>query len=278
MRRNFAQVLKEANINLKEEYKKLYNMLYSRSIQVSDRKLISIHDELGDAFPSFYFRGTCLTIEEFDKKHGFEFTEDPDDFSVDSLVSICEYICNMLFAYQNYSGNGFFPQAINVQFCLSQIMAVIESIGYMQAAENGLVIFVEKSPAAVSVAELIPDGLSYKVISYNHYSMRGNLDAKKNTLLMFADMLEPRRSELTQIDVGFTSDLFYAFNSFNIRHNNVDPAGTKYKKPVGDLTKEQLEQWYDEVYQMCLLAFLRLEHVPRKQEFDTLKDKIENKR
>lgn len=76
----------------------------------------------------------------------------------------------------------------------------------------------------------------------------------------------------------FASDLFYTFNNFNIRHNNVDPAGPKYKKPVGDLTKEQLESWYDEVYQMCLLAFMRLEHVPRKQEFDMLKDKIENKK
>ena len=95
---------------------------------------------------------------------------------------------------------------------------------------------------------------------------------------MFADLLEPKRDELETVDKKFASDLFYTFNNFNIRHNNVDPAGPKYKKPVGDLTKEQLESWYDEVYQMCLLAFMRLEHVPRKQEFDMLKDKIENKK
>lgn len=278
MRRNFAQILNDANIDLKEEYQKLYDMLYSRSIQVSGQKLISIHDELGDAFVTFYFRGTCVSIDEFDKKHGFEFVREPANFSVDSVVSICEYIYNMLTAYQGSSGRGFFQQAINVQFCLSQIMAVIDAIGYMFAAENGIVIFVEKSPAATSVAELMPEGLSYKVISYNHYSMKGNLDAKKNTLLLFADMLEPRRPELAQLDSGFASDLFYAFNNFNIRHNNVDPNGTKYKKPVGDLTKEQLEQWYDEVYQMCLLAFLRLDHIERKKNFDVLKNSIENKK
>lgn len=278
MRRNFAQILKEANIDLKEEYNKLYDMLYSRSIQVSGQKQISIHDELGDAFPAFYFRGTCLSIDEFDMKYGFKFTREPADFSADSVVSICEYLYNMLTAYQSSSGIGFFQQAINVQFCLSQIMAVIEAIGYMYATESGYAIFVEKSPAAISVAELMPEGLSYKVISYNHYSMKGNLDAKKNTLKMFADMLEPRRPELTQIDSGFASDLFYAFNNFNIRHNNVDPTGTKYKKPIGDLTNKQLEQWYDEIYQMCLLAFLRLEHVDRKKNFDVLKNSIENKK
>lgn len=219
-----------------------------------------------------------MTIEEFDRKHGINFVEDPEDFSIDSLVSICEYIYNMLVAYQSNSTGGFLPQAINVQFCLSQILTVIEAIGYMYVFEDGIAIFVEKSPAAISVAELMPEGLSYKVISYNHYSMKGNLDSKKNTLKMFADMLEPRRPELTQIDSGFASDLFYAFNNFNIRHNNVDPTGTKYKKPIGDLTNEQLEQWYDEVYQMCLLAFLRLEHVDRKKNFDVLKNSIENKK
>lgn len=89
-------------------------------------------------------------------------------------------------------------------------------------------------------------------------------------------MLEPRRPELTQIDSGFASDLFYAFNNFNIRHNNVDPSGKNYKKPVADLTNDQLEQWYDEVYQMSLLAFLRLEHIDRKKSFDVLKNSIEN--
>ena len=274
MRKNFAQILKETNIDLKEEYQKLYDMLYPRSISISAQKQISIHDELGEYFPYFYFRGTCLTIDEFDKKHGFEFVREPDNFNVDSVVSISEYIYNMLKAYDISNSLGI----INVQFYHSQIMTVIETIGYMSAYEDGFTIFVEKSPAAISVAELMSEGMSYKVISYNHHSMKGNLDAKKNTLLKFADMLEPRRPELKQIDSGFESDLFYAFNNFNIRHNNVDPTGKKYKKPIGDLTEDQLEQWYDEVYQMSLLAFLRLEHADRKKNFDVLKDSIENKK
>ena len=152
--------------------------------------------------------------------------------------------------------------------------------GYIQCSEDGFTIFVPKDNAAIAVSEseLIPEALSYKIIAYNHHSMKGNLESKRQTLLMFADLLEPKRDELETVDKKFASDLFYTFNNFNIRHNNVDPAGPKYKKPVGDLTKEQLESWYDEVYQMCLLAFMRLEHVPRKQEFDMLKDKIENKK
>lgn len=71
--------------------------------------------------------------------------------------------------------------------------------------------------------------------------------------------------------------MFYAFNNFHIRHNNADPQSPKFKKPIGDLAKEQLEFWYDEVYQMCLLAILRLEHADRKKTFEALKSEIENK-
>lgn len=122
----------------------------------------------------------------------------------------------------------------------------------MQAKQNDLTIFVEKDPAAIAVAEgeFIPESLSYRLISYNHYSMKGNLAEKKTTLLDLANLLEPQRTILERIDKTFSSDLFYTFNNFHIRHNNIDQLGTKYKKPVGDLSDEQLEYWYDEV--ICL--------------------------
>lgn len=275
MRRNFAQILKEASIDIREEYAKLYGMMYGRSIQISDRKRISAHDEIGDAFCNFYFRGTCLSLEEFDSKHGFVFVENPADFSIDTLVSLCEYIYNMMVAYQCSGGYRYMPKPLNAQFYLQQVDVVIEAIGYMRTQQNNFTIFVEKSPAAISVAETLPQDISYKVISYNHYSMNGNLQAKRETLLLFANLLEPKRKELEAPDKTFASDLFFAFNNFNIRHNNSSPADSaKYKKAIAEMSADELEKWYDEVYQMCLLAFMQLEHSPRKKALDELKAKI----
>lgn len=285
MRRNFAQILKDAKIDVKVEYQKLYGMLYDRSIQVSNTSWISAYDEFSTYFIAFHFRGTCLSLDEFNDLHGFHFEKDPTNFNIDHLISLCEYIENLLVAYQcvplSYPyGYGNMPtKLINVQFYLQQISQVIEKIGYMQAEQNGLTIFVEKDPAAIAVAEseFIPESLSYRLISYNHYSMKGNLAEKKATLLDLANLLEPQRINLERIDKTFARDLFYAFNNFHIRHNNADPQSPKFKKPIGDLAKEQLEFWYDEVYQMCLLAILRLEHADRKKTFEALKSEIENK-
>lgn len=284
MRRNFAQILKDAKVDIKMEYQKLYGMLYDRSIQISNMNRISAYDELSERFIDFYFRGTCLSIEEFNNTHGFHFEKDPDDFNIDHLISLCEYMYNMLMAYQGVQGStgyGYMsaiPAPINVQFYVMQINQVIERIGYMYACEDGITIFVEKCPAAIAVAEseLIPENLSYKLISYSHYAKKGNLDDKKDTLLQLASILEGKRMNLKQVDKVLESNLFYIFNNLNIRHNNIDPEDQgKYRTYVAQMSIEDLEKWYDETYQMCLLAFLQLENIDRKVEFDQLKRAIE---
>lgn len=232
MRRNFAQILQNANIDIKLEYQKLYGLLYDRSIQISTTNRISVYDELSERFISFPFRGTCLSIEEFNDQHEIQFEREPDDFTIDNLICLCEYMYNLLMAYQMAQGSlgyGLSPIAatpINIQFLLMQINQVVEQIGYMHASENGVTIFVEKSPAAIAVAEseLIPDNLSYKLISYNHYAMKGNLEGKKTVLLQLASVLEAKRQELHNANRTLENDLFYIFNNLNIRHNNIDPA------------------------------------------------------
>jgi len=284
MRRNFAQILKDAKIDIKTEYQKLYGMLYDRTIQVSNSNRISAYDELSERFIGFYFRGTCLSIDEFNDLHDFHFEKDPADFSIDNLISLCEYISNMLMGYQatqvSFGWNmAAAPVLINVQFYLQQISQIIEKIGYMQAAEDNFAIYVEKSPAAIAVAEseLIPENLSYKLISYNHYRMKGNLEEKKAVLLQLASIIEAKRKELNQADKVLETNLFYAFNNLNIRHNNVNPElKGKYNAYVAQMPNDELEKWYDETYQMCLLAFLQIENLGRKAKFDKLKAEIEN--
>ena len=284
MRRTFAQILQEAKIDPKQEYKKLYGMLFDRTIVVSNSNRVSAYDELSECFLSFPFRGTSLSLEEFNELNDFHFEKEPTNFKIDELILLCEYMENLLIAYQGiqlsfpYGYGNMRPQLINVQFYLQQIGQVIERIGYMQATQNGFTIFVEKSPAAIAVAEsdLVPKELSYRIISYNHYSMKGQLEAKKSALVQLASLLEPKRGSLKKADKTLESDLFYLFNNLNIRHNNVDPADSaKYKPFIVQMKQEELEHWYDETYQMCLLAFLQLEQTERKIEFDRLKTAIE---
>ena len=80
MRKSFAQGLREGNVDIRQEYRKLYSILHQEAF---NHRTKSLYEVFGENFAHFYFRGTCLSIEEFDQKYGFNFEADPDDFDID---------------------------------------------------------------------------------------------------------------------------------------------------------------------------------------------------
>ena len=273
MRKNFAEVLKNGKVDIRREYSRLYNLLYATfddgSIEGS-----SLYKHINDQFSKIWFRGTAITLEEFDEEHGFSFERQPKDFNIDYLISFCEYLYNLILGYM---GTLYNPNQNDLLFVLKQIDTVIAAIGYMPATRDNFTIFVEQSQSAIAVSEIIEDNdLAYKTIYYNHHSMKGDITGKKEILLKFANCLEPKSKLLHSINASLKDDLFYLFNNLNIRHNNIDNADNRYyKKYVNNMSSEQIEEWYDETYQMCLLAFLEIEQYERKKRFDILKDDIE---
>lgn len=273
MRKNFAEVLKSGKVDIKKEYSRLFNLLFG----VYDDGTLNptpLYEDFNSSFSQIWFRGTTITLEEFDEKNGFSFEEQPKNFNIDYLVSFCEYFYNITLGYM---GTLHCQNPNYLQFIIQQINTVIAAIGYMPANQDGFTVFVEQSQSAVAVSEIIEDkNLSYKTIYYNHYSMRGNVEGKKEILLKYASLLEPKEKILLSINPTLKKDLFYIFNNLNIRHNNIDCNDKgNYKKFVSEMPPEQVEKWYDETYQMCLLAFLEIEQYERKKKFDVLKDNIE---
>ena len=274
MRKNFADILKSGKVDINKEYSRLYNLLYGLyddgSIEGS-----SLYKQFNSQFSLIWFRGTAITLEEFDDEKGFFFEEQPQNFNVDYLVSFCEYFYNISMGFM---GSLSCPNPNYLQFILLQINTVISAIGYMPISQDGFTVFVEKSQSAIAVAEIIEDEkLSYKTIYYNHHSMKGNIEGKKEILLKYANLLEPKQALLHSINPSLKRDLFYLFNNLNMRHNNIDSADkSNYKKYIKEMSAEQIEEWYDETYQMCLLAFLEIDQIERKKKFDVLKEKIEN--
>lgn len=268
MRRNFAQVLKSGKIDLKNEYTKFYDLFYGKDSR--DNK--SIADIISNNFIEYQFRGTCLTLKEFNETYGFKFEKQPQDFNEDYLIRFMEYIYNLIACLDNRLLFGNFDKF----FYLNQIQRVVDRIGYMLTKEDDFTIFVPKDNNAIAVAEskIIPDNLSYKVLEYNHHTMKGNIEAKKETLIKFAGILESKRVKLNEINKSFTSDLFQLINSCNIRHNNRDKDSNNYRKYIAEINNNELEHIYDEIYQMCLLAFMQLEHADRKDWIEKTKNNI----
>ena len=113
--------------------------------------------------------------------------------------------------------------------------------------------------------------MSYKVIEYNHHALQGNIEAKKSIILLLADQLESKREALRSINKTLENNIFFLYNSMNIRHNNCDPNSKNYKEHTANIPIKELEFWYDEIYQLSLLAFLELDNIERTKQIEVLK-------
>lgn len=266
-RRNFAQVLKDAKVDINREYEKLYKLFNNE-----DSDGHSLREMCERLFLTLPFHGTYFSLNDFDVSNGFVFEMSPDNFDINYLINYCEYIYNLVIHCHSdvHLSRSKFPDPIEY------IRTLVDKIGYMIIHEEVFYLFVPKSQPAIVVSEMLPPNLSYKVIEYNHHSMKGDLARKQATLKLLADQLEAKQKELNQIDKQFKSDLFYLLNSMNIRHNNIEPTAKEYKKAVAEMPKEELEQWYDEIYDMCLYAFMTLDQADRNVKVKKLKAKIES--
>lgn len=279
MRKTFAQVLNDGKVDAYREYLRLYHMFFDKYDNSSETGIIgsrtSVYHNAAVGFMSFRFRETAVSLQDFDDIHNFHFEEKPKDFDIDYLVTFCEYIYNILNEYVLVCHN---VSAVKWNLFRTQISKVLQLIGYTCIKDGLFFIFVEKDPAVIAASETVPSVLSYKTILYNHHSMKGDIEAKKEVLLKFAALIEPKDKELDRINHSFKSDLFNGFNNLNLRHNNIDPSDKEhYHRYIAEMDHRELEKWYDELYRMCLLAILLLEHANRKPDFDQLLKNVNEK-
>ena len=122
------------------------------------------------------------------------------------------------------------------------------------------------------MAEILEPPLDMSILRYNHHSLQGDVDAKRAILQAMGQKLEPRRKELCS---NLEDQIFYLLNNLHIRHNNQTKEDKYYKEYISAMEKEELEQWYDELYQMILLAFLELDQIERSVRCKKLRMKIE---
>jgi hypothetical protein len=262
VRRNIYDILKSAEIDLLREYSRLYEQFYNTPLDSYYCRYNSIALAVENNFILLdkQLIGRCISLEDFDDYYGFYFEEQPRDFDVYLLINFAEYILMFCIALRSIVE---FSMMQPIMLLIQNIFSCMEDIGYTSIEKDSFTLFVEKNPAAISVAEITEPKSSYSVLEYNHHRLRGNLSKKKVILKHMADDIELRRNELNRINKAFTSDFFQLLNKF-IRHD------TSENDQISKMTEYELETVYDDIYQMWLLAKLQLDHIERKERVSSL--------
>lgn len=226
-----------------------------------------------NCFPKWKQRGPYLSCAEMKADLNI-----PNSFSnnMDDIIKGLEYYINILrLVTVNFSRNLNISYPPAYPMLLKNIDILLEHLNYEKKvfAQDEKVILVPKNPAATAVAEITDkEHIAFAILKYNHNSLRGDLEGKRQLLLSIANEYEPLLKK--PID-GFT-DYFkkatFLLNNLNLRHNN--KSGKDKKQFVVDMPNKELEKWYDELYQLLLFCVLIKDNVKRKKEIDDLVKKI----
>lgn len=277
-RKNIFEILSNNEIDVLKEINKISNLL-------NNEKIVSYYDEYGREhkitilqyleieriFLNWQYRKTYLTINEMINDICVDKTPKSDE----EIITYMEFVINILTLFDNNHVSGYKVDKDILKALADNVMYVLEFLNLKPIEKDkDIYILVEKNSSVTAVSEIIEDkNLSFQIVEYNHYLLKGNLKKKKDILLSLADKLEPKRKVLSNINSNLENNLFYLFNNCCIRHNNKEK-GKHFKKYMSKISDSELENIYDETYQMVLLAFLLLDNIERQKHIESLKDNI----
>ena len=261
VRKNYFEILDGMNFNPSTEFDTLCILLSN-----------GLLEELNHKFLNYQNRRTFIDFDEF-----LKFCLSQADNELEKLFIFAELLNDMLSIINP-----------NHPFLRNDVYAVRENINRVLdlsnheflTLESGRQIIVEKNVYASEVSQIVSETSiqdAIKVLEYNHFSNKGNIQRKKEILIALANYLEPFRKELNNSEelkdilkvnnqkvIAFEK-LFEMYNNCGLRHNN----SNQYHL---DLADDELEQWYDDIYTSTLFVILSMDESRILSKLKTLRE------
>lgn len=274
MRKNIFEIL-ESRYDINNEFEKIKSLFYSHLVSYSYTDVYfnvktskyTYMQMVKDVFYSWKGRGTCISCENMRQELGIDILENETKITADEIIECLEYYENISMLYVKKvlpkSKHKILPEA-NILKCNIGVLLNHLNMEEKYIPKYDAIIIIPKNPAATAVAEISSEDTAMAILMYHHASLKGKLAEKKDILRRIAQEYEPTLDKPIE---GFTDYFKTANNMLNnldIRHNNRD--GKNKKELVLNLTDLELENWYDELYQLLLFCVLIKDNKERKDK------------
>jgi hypothetical protein len=106
---------------------------------------------------------------------------------------------------------------------------------------------------------------------FNHSSIKNNLIKKADILCRLYKYIEPKKSTAKQY--GFDNlyeDISKLMDGLDIRH----APNKKEKEILNGMTKKELLEWYNQVFDMCVSLIIMLDYTAKRKDIKDLKSKL----
>lgn len=280
-RQNMFEILKSKYDIVREMNKiiDLYNKISIWVCNYSENSHYSI-EELFETqiLPYWKQRGSYLTCEEI--KNDLDIT---DYFvkgsSIDNIIIALEYYENIFYlTYKKVYGNSEYVFPNEYFLMIQNTRILLDHLNYERKIfeQEEKLILIPKKPESTAVAEISSEETALAILMYNHHSMKGDITGKRKLLYQISLEFETLLKQPHKNYNDFFEKTNGLLNNLHIRHDNKTKEGNK--NPVIEIDDKELENWYDELYQLLLFCVLIHDNLERKNRVaDFLKSIKENK-
>lgn len=203
------------------------------------------------AFRRSKLRGTALSLSDFLQQCSKEWRHP----SLSALLFYCEVILNLI--RMVLDGGYVTSEARSICGMIARnIDLILDKTGYYyKVDDDGIITIYQKDALASAVIEDLSDkDVAMAVLAYNRLESKGDLAAKRKLLFTIGKHVEPILQQYkTFKDLKFdvADNVRFGLNNLHVRHNNEEG---KVAKPIlAKMSKEKLEEAYDDLYRSMLL-------------------------
>lgn len=278
-RKTIFDLYRENNTQ-ERDFERIRTLFESKAYAQFVAGYISLKEMASNAFLSWKQRGRCLSFSDFLVTIRYDNLVANAPHDVNSFLTFIELVYNMLclcditvdknpLLYDFYHDTH-----IELREMMDEILSEMNQKAYYDP-ETEQCLIGEDSPQVTAAVEALEPETASQILRYNHRQLAGDIAGKRVVLKNLADYLEGRKDELKSINAQLFTDISSAVNNLNIRHNNLDHRNqNRYKEKLAQMSPEELEKWYDDVYQMILLAILEMDNVERRDHVRTMIQEI----
>lgn len=275
-RQNMFEILNTKYDTLKEVNKiaYLYNNIIIKEIGYSFNNEYSV-EKLFETMvlPYWKQRRSYLTCKEI--KRDLDISTNTLSEVPNNIIILLEYYENiMFFIYAKIFRNAsfIFPNDFTLMF--QNLDILIENLNYeiKLFGEEEKIILLPKKPEATAVAEISSEETALAILMYNHYSMKGDIEGKRTILYKIAHEYETLLKKPIEGYNDFFVKTNALLNNLHIRHDNKTKEGNKNN--IINIGDKELENLYDEVYQLLLFCVLIRENLDRKKRVSEFLESI----
>lgn len=191
------------------------------------------------------------------------------------IIILLEYYVNIsFFVYKKIYRDDSFDIPKDFTLMFQNLKLLIENLNYeiKLFEDDEKIILIPKKPEATAVAEISSEETALAILMYNHYSMNGDIEGKRTILYKIAHEYETLLKKPIEGYNDFFVKTNALLNNLHIRHDNKTKKGNKNN--IINIGDNELENLYDEVYQLLLFCVLIRENLDRKKRVSEFLESI----